>query len=139
MKYLEVAVVIFICISCYIDVGESIKCHVCNSFETQQCGDEFSKDNTDFLMDCPTNYTMCRKIVQNVFYEDDWNLRYIRECAKTGEVEDTCRERTGTYKVKVKYCHCGSPECNGVAQNKINFMAALIPLFVVALITFKKL
>lgn len=52
-----------------------------------------------------------------VYYNDQWNLRYIRQCAASGEVGGDegrhCIEKTGTYKVKVRICHCDNQEgCN---------------------------
>ena len=46
-----------------------------------------------------------------------WDIRYIRQCATRGEVGPNeglwCKERVGTYRVKVKYCHCDNKDgCN---------------------------
>lgn len=99
-----------------------------------QCADAFGKE-AKFLIDCPANVTMCRKIRQEV--GDD--IRYIRECAATGTASDSCLDRTGTYKVKMRYCQCGAKGCNGAANIQINIVAVLLPLFVVLITAFKKL
>ena len=73
-----------------------------------------------------------------VFYDDDWNTRYIRECAPSGEVDEKCTDRTGTYKIKVRYCQCGESGCNTATNIKLNIVAVLMPLLAVFLIAFKK-
>ena len=44
--------------------GVSMKCYQCNSFMDTQCADHFAKADK-YLLDCPANTTMCRKIVQD--------------------------------------------------------------------------
>lgn len=74
-----------------------------------------------------------------VYYDKDWNTRVIRECAVSGEASDDCKERTGTYKVKVKYCQCGEPGCNSAVNTQISLMTLVVPLFVAVFTAFKKL
>ncbi|CAI9722883.1 Hypothetical predicted protein [Octopus vulgaris] len=66
-----------------IQSGFGIKCYECNSFHQQDCGDHFQ--NTTFrLVTCEGD--LCRKIVQTVKIDDKWQARYIRQCAKDGEI-----------------------------------------------------
>ncbi|ELU06131.1 hypothetical protein CAPTEDRAFT_181564 [Capitella teleta] len=98
------------------DFGRPIKCYQCNSFYDKGCADFF--DNKTYpLIPCSTNATMCRKIIQETYYDGVWDVRYIRQCAQRGEVGPEegrwCKERSGTYRVKVKYCHCDNKDgCN---------------------------
>jgi len=40
-----------------------------------------------------------------------------------------CKERTGTYRLKVKYCHCNNQAgCNGASAVKLPMMLGLLPL-----------
>ena len=55
--------------------------------------------------------------VVSAYYDGIWDVRYIRQCATRGEVGPDegrwCKERTGTFRVKVKYCHCDNKDgCN---------------------------
>ena len=75
--------------------------------------------------------------------EDKWDVRYIRQCAKTGEVGDdegrVCKDRAGTYKVKVKYCHCNNQEgCNGATSTQMSFLLTLIPVVAMVFIGARK-
>ena len=139
MKYLQFTIVVFISLACYVGFGVSMmQCYQCNSFMDKQCADHFSKADK-YLLNCPTNTTMCRKIVQDVYYEGDWHTRYIRECARAGQASTDCTDRTGTYKLKIKYCQCGEPECNGAANIQLNIVAVLLPLITVLITVFRKL
>lgn len=60
-----------------------------------------------------------------VFYDGHWDIRYIRQCAEKGEVGPDsgrwCKERLGTYRVRVKTCHCDDKDgCNGAATWTLN-------------------
>ncbi|ESO89086.1 hypothetical protein LOTGIDRAFT_106733 [Lottia gigantea] len=104
--------IVYICFS-----GSALKCFVCNSYHQADCADWF--DNvTQHLTQCNDDEQMCRKIIQEVYYDGEWDVRYIRQCAKLGEVGGRhgreCKERVGTYDVKLRYCHCNNQDgCNG--------------------------
>jgi len=64
---------------------------------------------------------MCRKIIQEAYYDGRWDVRYIRQCAQYGEVGPAegrwCKERSGNFRVKVKVCHCDNKDgCNAAAR-----------------------
>lgn len=87
---------------------------------------------------------MCRKIVQEVYYNDEWNVRYIRQCAPSGEVGADegrqCMERTGTYRVKMRYCHCDNQDgCNGAESVNIPMMMMILPALTTLGLLFRKL
>lgn len=76
-----------------------------------------------------------------VYYNDEWQLRYIRQCAASGEVGGDegrrCMERTGTYKVKVRICHCDNQEgCNSAVGFHGNIKTLLLPLIAILLTKF---
>lgn len=106
------------------DNTNPIKCYQCNSFYDKGCADWF--DNKTYpLIPCSNNATKCRKIVQETFYDGHWDVRYIRQCAILGEVGPAegrwCKERTGTWRVKTKYCHCDNKDgCNTASNIKLN-------------------
>ena len=67
------------------------------------------------------------------YYDGMWDVRYIRQCAVYGEVGPMegrwCQERTGTFRVKVRYCHCSNKDgCNSASLSHINtyLLAALL-------------
>lgn len=117
--------------------------YVCNSYFQKTCGDWF--DNRTYnLEECGEGVTMCRKIVQEVYYNDEWNVRYIRQCAPSGEVgEDEgrqCMERTGTYRVKMRYCHCDNQDgCNGAESVNIPMLTMLLPALTTIGLLYRKL
>lgn len=60
----------------------------------------------------------------NFFYfsvkvEDEWQVRYIRQCASGGEIGAydgrVCKDRIGTSGVKMTYCHCSTEGCNSAS------------------------
>jgi len=117
------------------DTGRPIKCYQCNSFYDRGCADFF--DNRTYpLIPCQGNATMCRKIIQETYYDGRWDVRYIRQCAMTGEVGPDegrwCKERTGTFRVKVRYCHCDNKDgCNtGSLMSFNHFTLVPIVLFI---------
>ena len=67
----------------------------------------------------------------SVYYNDEWNIRYLRQCAPQGVVGDhegrQCMERTGTYRVKMRYCHCDNQDgCNGAGSVHISITMILL-------------
>ncbi|XP_060071693.1 uncharacterized protein LOC132551557 [Ylistrum balloti] len=132
MKSLVAVAFAIITLYFIFDSGSAIKCYECNSFFQSDCADWFD-NKTHNLVDCGDDVKMCRKIVQEVYYNDDWNVRYIRQCARSGEVGGDegrqCKDRTGTYRVKVRYCHCNNQEgCNGASNIKVPTLLLAVPL-----------
>ncbi|KAH3867089.1 uncharacterized protein LOC127867478 isoform X2 [Dreissena polymorpha] len=131
MKWLIATLVGALAIFLIFDTAASIKCYQCNSYFQKTCADWF--DNRTYNLDqCQDGVKMCRKIVQEVYYNDEWNTRYIRQCAPTGEVGADagrqCQERTGTYKVKMRYCHCDNQDgCNGAGSVNIPIVMMVLP------------
>ncbi|PAA82651.1 hypothetical protein BOX15_Mlig017819g1 [Macrostomum lignano] len=96
-------------------------CYICNSFLDHRCADFFD-NRTRLIEPCPgdKNYTMCRKIIQETYFDGAWDRRYIRDCAVHGEIGQEegrwCTERLGTLRVKMRYCHCKNKHgCNGAS------------------------
>lgn len=116
MKYFHVIATVFLVAVICIESGSGIKCFVCNSFQQQDCEDTF--DNSTYkLTDCGAEYDRCRKIVQELKVNKEWEVRYIRQCAKGGLIGKdegkVCKDRIGTSGVKMKYCHCNNIDgCN---------------------------
>ncbi|CAD5117863.1 DgyrCDS6608 [Dimorphilus gyrociliatus] len=116
-----------------------IKCYQCNSFYDKGCSDFF--DNMTYpLRACPMNATMCRKIIQETYFEGRWDIRYIRQCALLGEVGTDegrwCKERVGTFRVKVKYCHCDNKDgCNEASRMNYNISMLGISLLLIMILT----
>jgi len=80
----------------------------------------------------------------SVYYNDEWNVRYIRQCAPSGEVGDDegrqCKERTGTYRVKMRYCHCDNqPGCNGAGTLSLPMIGMILPALTTIGLIFRKL
>ncbi|GAB1598798.1 uncharacterized protein LOC115211975 [Argonauta hians] len=114
MKLSYIIPVVFLIAVIYVQSGFGIKCYQCNSFHQQDCGDHFQ--NTSFrLVPCQGN--LCRKIIQMVKIKDEWQSRYIRQCAIEGEIGARegreCKDRIGTNGIKMTYCHCNNQDgCN---------------------------
>ena len=69
------------------------------------------------------------------YYDGYWDVRYIRQCAERGEVGPEegrwCKERTGTFQVKVKYCHCDNKDGCNAASTFSSVTSFLTPLLLV--------
>jgi hypothetical protein len=130
-KYIAIVVAV-LCVFALIDyVGavqgrpdktKPIKCYQCNSFYDKGCSDFF--DNRTYpLIPCPSNATMCRKIIQETYYDDHWDVRYIRQCGVFGDVGPRegrwCFERRSTFGVRLKICHCDNKDGCNVASSII--------------------
>lgn len=66
----------------------------------------------------------------SAYYDGIWDVRYIRQCAMEGEVGPDegrwCKERTGTFQVKVKYCHCDNKDgCNTASAQSVCYLLFL--------------
>ncbi|XP_025114325.1 uncharacterized protein LOC112576234 [Pomacea canaliculata] len=116
MKTVLAAFVVLGTIYSFWDTVFAIKCFNCNSYHQPDCADWF--DNvTQHLVNCFDWQTRCRKVVQEVWVEDHWDVRYIRQCAGSGEIGPydgrVCQERYGSYNVRMRYCHCDNQDgCN---------------------------
>ncbi|XP_025098973.1 uncharacterized protein LOC112566812 [Pomacea canaliculata] len=106
-----------------LESGIAIKCFVCNSYHQADCADWF--DNvTQHLVQCDDDQNRCRKVVQEVWIDDHWDVRYIRQCAKDGTIGPyqgrICQERYGSYNVRMRYCHCDNQDgCNSALSTKM--------------------
>jgi len=141
------AALIFLCLVHYAEasvrasasMNRTIKCYQCNSFYDEGCADYF--DNRTYpLRICPSNAVMCRKIIQETYYDGKWDVRYIRQCAFYGEVGPAegrwCKERMSNPRVKVKYCHCDNKDgCNTASSTQIH-LTVFLPLLFTAILYF---
>ncbi|KAK7492840.1 hypothetical protein BaRGS_00015978 [Batillaria attramentaria] len=136
-QYQIIAAVFFLAVA--IKEGLAIHCVDCNSFQKKAC----DSDPSSFLIDCDKhedprfhNATACRKMEQEIYYDDDYQVRTIRQCAvEVGPMK--CIERTGTYRFKVFYCHCNNEDgCNGAGALSFSLVIASLS---VALAYFFKL
>lgn len=114
--------------------SEAIDCYVCNTGDTYESEACVNPKGTDFVRNCDLegikdglNYTMCRKMAQDV----QGDFRIVRTCAATG-VAGRCVERTGTTKIRVEYCECDGNKCN-TASSLAFPLAALLLSSLVAL------
>ncbi|XP_074649471.1 UPAR/Ly6 domain-containing protein crok-like [Tubulanus polymorphus] len=132
-----------------IEYTSSIKCYLCNTYaQPLKCNDWFD-NSTQPVRDCPDNTTLgpaigCRKIVQEAEFEGKWNVRIVRQCAYHGEPGAdegrVCKERVGTYRVRVRYCHCNNKDgCNTATGAKISYAALLPVLLITAAFGYKSL
>lgn len=79
-------------------------------------------------------------MIISAYFDGRWDIRYIRQCAIEGEVGADegrwCKERVGTFRVKVKYCHCDNKDgCNEASGININFNILGISLLLILLLT----
>lgn len=80
-------------------------------------------------------------LFSTVWIEDHWDIRYIRQCAAIGDIGDyegrQCKERAGTYKVKVRYCHCDNQDgCNTASalSSLLGFSLPVAAFFLIRLV-----
>ena len=80
-------------------------------------------------------------VVIVAYYEGAWHMRYIRQCATEGELDGAhpnqdcyCYDRIGTYRVKMKYCHCKVDGCNTASGSQISTIVTVLPAIVTLLI-----
>ncbi|GFO23353.1 hypothetical protein PoB_004985800 [Plakobranchus ocellatus] len=138
MNKLLVVLVTFVAGFMILEQGFAIKCFVCNSFHQADCADWF--DNvTQHLVKCESYQTKCRKVVQEVFIEDHWDVRYIRQCAEGGKVGRRegreCDEIYGTYNIRVRQCHCDNQDgCNSAP--KVNTSILVLLPFLLTLLSY---
>jgi len=117
----------------------SIQCYQCNSFDDPGCADFFN-NQTYVIHACPEDAKYCRKVVQQAYYEGAWHMRYIRQCAREGELDAnnprqdwSCYDKLGTYRVKVKYCHCKVDGCNSATNLPVNKLILIVPMLLALL------
>jgi len=116
--------------------GDAIFCHVCNSADHQgdQCKN-LKNDSSIFYTDCNEPdvsgpvYTRCRVVVQDV----EGDVRIIRSCATEGTKSKGfhCIDRTGTAKIKIRYCECEGNGCN----KGTSLYASVITILIAALLS----
>jgi hypothetical protein len=128
-----------------IHTGDAVKCYVCNSgeeFDGTTCADPLPKEEAkakDLLRDCDDegqkdgkNYTMCRKFLQDV----EGDSRIVRTCASAGRVNQ-CVDRTGTTRIKLRYCECEGNECNVASTVHARVLVALSAVTLTAVAVFR--
>ncbi|KAL8586186.1 hypothetical protein ACOMHN_057748 [Nucella lapillus] len=104
-----------------VEQGFALECVECNSFTEPMCDKEPEK----FKTECNETATSCRKMEQEIYYNDDYQVRTIRQCAyESGPLK--CMERIGTYRFKVFYCHCADDGCNGAGSLSISLVLAAL-------------
>ena len=77
------------------------------------------------------------------YYEGAWHMRYIRQCAREGELDAnnprqdwSCYDKLGTYRVKVKYCHCKVDGCNTASNLPVNKLILIVPVLLLLISNF---
>jgi hypothetical protein len=120
-----------------IHTGDALQCYVCNSgaeYEGDKCADPLPSNADDLLFDCQEeglkdgkNYTMCRKFLQDV--EGDY--RVVRTCASDGR-ENQCVDRTGTTRIKLRYCECTGDKCNSASTKYASVLVVVSASFLLA-------
>ncbi|CAL1542797.1 unnamed protein product [Lymnaea stagnalis] len=131
MNKLVVAVVTLVAAFLVLEQSFAIKCFVCNSYHQADCADWF--DNvTQHLVTCDSWQHKCRKIVQEVWLDDHWDIRYLRQCAAGGTIGKyegrECQEVYGTYNIRVRYCHCDNQDGCNSAPRQTTQISAVLPV-----------
>lgn len=121
--------------------GEAVMCFECNSFEIYNnpgCSDVLPTEvNSPFIKNCSSlpwrddkyPFVRCRTMVQDV----EGDVRVVRSCATHPDPSkpSRCVDRTGTSKIKVRYCECDGDFCNGATK-----IYSSLVLFLTALLAF---
>ncbi|PAA57724.1 hypothetical protein BOX15_Mlig034335g2 [Macrostomum lignano] len=107
-------------------------CYICNSFLDHKCSDFFD-NRTRLVEPCPSPaHRLCRKIIQETYYDGSWDRRYIRDCAIHGDIGAEegrwCIERLGTLRVKMRFCHCNNKHGCNAAFAGPSVARLLVPL-----------
>jgi hypothetical protein len=140
---LKLALMVAVVAAVGIHTGDAVQCYVCNSgeeFEGKTCADPLPKDDAKkYLADCDNegrkdgkNYTMCRKFLQDV----EGDSRIVRTCASAGRVNQ-CVDRTGTTRIKLRYCECEGDECNVASTVHAHVLVAAASLTAAAAAVFR--
>ena len=119
----------------------ALQCHQCTSFTDTQCGDPFHYEparagdkpvpkTMEYLKNCPSdgkNYTICRKIYQNV----RGDVRIIRSCGYEEYKNDCYKTVLEEYNTYV--CQCFEDGCNGAPRGTAaSSLAATLAMAVLA-------
>ncbi|XP_023719846.1 uncharacterized protein LOC111871177 [Cryptotermes secundus] len=119
MAAYNVFIGIFTVLLVYMHTGLAIKCFECNSHNDSRCSqdplpDMLKKDCSDHARG--VQFTMCRKIVQNIDFEVNGNppdLRVIRGCGwDDSNYLGRCYQRSG-FGGRQEVCSCLEDYCNG--------------------------
>lgn len=118
--------------------GEGLECYSCNSgsiYEGEKCT-AVAPGSTNFIQNCTKqgledgkDYQRCRIMVQDV----EGDVRIVRSCATWPDKskQNRCVDRTGTSKIKVRYCECEGDKCNGslrINSSALTLLAAVVGL-----------
>lgn len=122
-----------------VPTGLGVKCYSCNSAEHLQGSGCKDKPDEIYLKNCDEEdvelnrtYTMCRIMVQEV----EGDTRIVRTCATAGRPERGCIDRTGTSKIKLRYCECDNGDgCNAADRMTSHHIMTSLVLLIVAAIT----
>lgn len=125
-----------------LPAGEAIWCYECNSgdiYDNGACASLAATDtSSSFRKNCSEygqrddhEYERCRVVVQDV----EGDIRIVRSCATWPDKNkpNRCVDRTGTHKIKVRYCECEGDNCNGSSRiygSLSLFLATLLSLLV---------
>jgi hypothetical protein len=106
-----------------VDTGDAVQCYVCNSgdqYNGEACADPIDQNKAvelGLVQNCDDeglkdgkNYTYCRKFLQDV----EGDRRVVRTCATSGRI-GSCVDRTGTTRIKLRYCECDGDKCNAAS------------------------
>ncbi|CAI9722880.1 Hypothetical predicted protein [Octopus vulgaris] len=109
-SFLIIPVFIFL-LTLWIQLGYGLQCYNCNSFYNEGCGLSLS-NSSEFVTTCSDTDKGCRKVVQKIKVKEEWETRYIRQCAEDGVV-GKCDYKVGTDDIKMFYCYCTDKDkCN---------------------------
>jgi len=113
-----------LCLVVSIREGMALSCVVCNDVAEKDCNTNLKKyEKVCPLLNDTVEATSCRKMEQEIYFDDDYNTRTIRQCAyESGPMK--CIERIGTYRFKVYYCHCKGDNCNSAGSLSISLVLA---------------
>merc|ERR1712066_924105 len=124
----------------FISPGEALKCHQCTSYTHTMCGDPFTHEDgqlktKEFEKECPADgndYTLCRKIYQNVRGDE----RVIRSCGYE-EYENIAGEKKDCYTTVLEeyntyVCTCNTDGCNGSTTIQVSMISVLMALVMAA-------
>lgn len=139
--YVYAALSVVLVIALYAQSGTAISCFVCNShqsYDGQDCADLKPINTSSHLYkNCdneprPANgkeYVRCRIQVQEV----EKDSRIIRSCATASPQEHKgvdCFDRTGTSKIKLRFCECTGDGCNSGATIYASVLTLAVSLLI---------
>lgn len=76
---------------------------------------------------------MCLSVIFVLAFSVEGDVRVVRSCATwpDKEKQNRCVDRTGTHKIKVRYCECVGDFCNGSSR-----IYGSVSLFLATLLSF---